>query len=62
MSRAPYTSRVYHIAKALEATGLAVVAIGFLAWFPQLMSPHLLMAGIALFVVGWLVERFGARR
>ncbi|MEK8023525.1 MAG: hypothetical protein AAB229_06900 [Candidatus Hydrogenedentota bacterium] len=53
---------MYHLAKALEATGLGMIAIGFVAKFPELMSPRLLLMGMALFGVGWLVERYGAKR
>ena len=46
-----------YLAKLMQATALGLVAVGFLAALPNLRDPRTLVAGIALFTVGWFIER-----
>ncbi|MCH7505378.1 hypothetical protein IID04_07090 [PVC group bacterium] len=45
------------MAKTIQAIGLGAISIGFLLKFPHLMDPKLFMSGIAVFIIGWLMER-----
>jgi hypothetical protein len=49
---------VYYLTKALQAAGLTIVLIDFIAKFPRLMSHSSLLIGIALFTLGWMIQRF----
>ena len=53
---------MYYLAKIFQATGLTVILIGFLVNFPSLMSHASLLLGLCLFVLGWLIQQFMARR
>jgi len=52
---------MYNIGKTLQAIGLTVILIGFLARFPQLMHPRMFLIGIIVFVIGWVVLRMQRR-
>ncbi len=49
---------VYWLAKIFQAAGLAVMAWGFLKYFPNLM-PHnvFLLAGV-FFIAGWVIQGY----
>lgn len=49
---------IYFIAKAAQVSGLIIILISFVRSFPSLMSPKILLAGILVFVFGWVIERF----
>ncbi len=53
---------MYYVAKAAQAAGLAVIAIGFVRKFPNLMSHQELMLGILIFGFGWIIESFLLRK
>lgn len=53
---------MYYLAKLLQAAGLTIVLIDFIRRFPNLMSMQILGAGVAVFVLGWFVERFGRQK
>jgi hypothetical protein len=46
------------IAKFVQAAGLAMILIGFIQRFPELMSPKLFLLGLGVFMTGWLMGRF----
>ena len=46
------------IVKGLQAAGLAIILIGFVQRFPQLMNPKLFLLGLGVFMMGWLINRF----
>lgn len=52
---------MYYVAKFIQAAALVVIAFNFLQSFPELMNMRILMAGIAVFTSGWLLQRVGAR-
>ena len=35
-----------------------IIAVGFVVKFPKLMDPRLLIAGLALFGAGWIIEKY----
>lgn len=53
---------VYYLFKILQGLGLAVIAAGFVAAFPEIMNMRALAAGLLIFLLGWAMERFGLRR
>jgi hypothetical protein len=48
---------MFTFARLLQAAALALVAVGFVSRFPELMNPQLLLIAIGLFVAGWLLQR-----
>jgi len=53
---------MYYVAKFLEAAGMTVILIEFLRHFPALMSIKVFGAGIAVFGIGWVTERYLLKR
>jgi len=53
---------LFYLAKIIECIGLAVVLIGFVQCYPQLMSPKVLLAGVLIFICGWLIGKFLLKR
>jgi hypothetical protein len=49
------------LAKLLQAMGIAVIAIGFISNFPELINGKSAIAGLLLFAMGWMVERYLAK-
>ncbi len=49
---------MYYLAKLAQAAGLAVVAVGFLTSFPQVMNRQVLVVGVLFFGVGWMIQKF----
>ena len=49
---------MYWIAKFVQAVGLAMILIGFIQRFPQLMSPKIFLLGLGVFMAGWLINRY----
>ena len=49
------------LAKLLQAMGIGVIAIGFISNFPELINGKSAIAGLLLFTIGWIVERYLAR-
>ncbi len=49
---------IYFLAKIFQAAGLAILAWGFIRFFPNLM-PHniFLIAGI-FFIIGWIIQSY----
>jgi len=47
--------------KLFQAMGIAVIAIGFVANFPELINGKSAIVGLLLFTVGWMVERYLAK-
>ncbi len=45
-----------YLVKILEATGLGIVAIGFVASFPSLIDLKVFTLGTITFFVGWMIE------
>ena len=47
--------------KLFQAMGIAVIAIGFVANFPELINGKSAIVGLLLFTVGCMVERYLAK-
>jgi hypothetical protein len=41
----------------LQAAALTLIAVGFLATWPEVMSPKVFVAAVILFITGWFLER-----
>ena len=52
---------MYYLAKIFQATGLTVIAIGFVQSFPRLLDRNALTIGTIAFVTGWTIQRFFLR-
>jgi hypothetical protein len=53
---------MYYIAKFLQAVGLAIILLGFLATFPRLMDRTLLTLGGCVFLSGWIFQTYGLKK
>ena len=49
---------MYYLAKLAQAAGLAMIAVGFIAAFPQVMNRQVLAVSMLFFGVGWIIEKF----
>ena len=49
---------MFYLAKVVEATGIVIIAAGFISAFPELMSVKTLLSGGIVFVAGWAIERY----
>jgi len=49
---------MYYLAKLAQASGLAIVAFGFLISFPNLMKPKILLIGVSVFLFGLVIQKF----
>ncbi len=49
---------MYWAAKAFQAGGLGLMALGFIKYFPNLMPRTIVMIALAFFAVGWVIQRF----
>tara|TARA_B100000315_G_C14426555_1_gene518114 strand:+ start:780 stop:938 length:159 start_codon:yes stop_codon:yes gene_type:complete len=52
---------MYFISKGLQFVGLLIISVGFIYQFPQLVGYKLLGIGLAFFIMGWAVQKFGLR-
>ena len=50
---------MYYISKSLQFVGLIIIIVGFVIKFPQLMDYKLLGIGMAFFIMGFAVQKFG---
>lgn len=50
---------VYITAKFLEASGLAVIFVGFIVRFPRLIDMKILLLGGLIFLGGWVLDNKG---
>ena len=50
---------MYYMSKGFQFVGLLSISIGFVINFPQLMDYKLLGIGLAFFIMGWAVQKFG---
>lgn len=41
----------------MQAAGMAVILVGFVRRFPEVMSYRLFVLGVGLFTAGWLLGR-----
>ena len=46
------------LGKLFQAMGIAIVGIGFILNFPELINWKSALLGIVLFSIGWSVERY----
>ena len=46
------------LGKLFQAMGIAIVGIGFISNFPELINWKSSLLGIVLFSIGWSVERY----
>jgi len=46
------------IGKLFQAMGIAIVGIGFISNFPELINWKSALLGIVLFSIGWSVEQY----
>ena len=49
---------LYYLGKLFQAAGMTIIGIDFFRNFPALMSQKVLGLGIAIFAVGWVINRF----
>ena len=49
---------MYYVTKLIQAGGLAIITLGFIKNFPNLIDRNILMVGIVLFGLGWLMQIF----
>ncbi len=47
---------MYWAAKAFQAAGLAIMILGFIRHFPNMMPHNVLLWSIVLFVIGWVIQ------
>ncbi|MBI5150313.1 MAG: hypothetical protein HZA28_06050 [Candidatus Omnitrophica bacterium] len=52
---------LYYLAKIAQATGLAVILVGFIGHFPALMNMRMFWTGTAVFFFGWIIQRFALK-
>ena len=50
---------MYYIGKGFQLVGLLVIGAGFINKFPQLMDYKLLSIGLAFFIMGVTIQKFG---
>ena len=53
---------MFLIGKIAQAAGLGIILLGFIQQFPKLMNPRIFMFGLAVFMAGWIIERFLLKR
>ena len=53
---------MYYVAKALQAAGLGVMALGFMQNYPRLLPRGLFLISIVLFLSGWLIQTYVLKR
>tara|TARA_B110001454_G_scaffold109412_1_gene102804 strand:+ start:2811 stop:3032 length:222 start_codon:yes stop_codon:yes gene_type:complete len=46
------------IGKLFQAMGIAIVGIGFISNFPELINWKSAISGLILFTIGWCLERY----
>ena len=46
------------LGKLFQAMGIAIVGIGFISGFPELINWKSALLGIVLFSIGWSVEQY----
>ena len=49
---------LYYLAKLLQATGLTIMAMGFITHFPHLMDHNLFWLSVGFFTCGWSIQKF----
>ncbi len=49
---------MYWIAKLFQATGLAVMAWGFIKGYPNMMPRNILLLAGVFFIVGWIIQSY----
>jgi len=49
---------MFYIGKCAQAAGLTIILVGFIKYFPDLMSYRILISGIVLYLFGWVSNRF----
>jgi len=49
---------MYYVARISQAIGLAIMMIGFITTFPELINSRYLVVGLLLFLIGWLIQRY----
>ena len=47
---------MYWVAKIFQAAGLALMILGFIRHFPNMMPPNVLLTSIVFFAVGWVIQ------
>ncbi|MFT5169958.1 MAG: hypothetical protein ACI9E5_000703 [Candidatus Omnitrophota bacterium] len=53
---------MYYFSKTIQASGIILVFIEFIRQFPKLMNFKLFLAGIVIFLIGWIIEHFLLRK
>ena len=46
------------IGKLFQSMGIAIVGIGFISNFPELINWKSVISGLMLFTIGWCIERY----
>ena len=52
---------MYYISKGLQFVALLIIGVGFISQFPKLMDYKFLGFGLAFFIMGWALQKFGLR-
>jgi len=50
---------MYYISKTMQFIGLLVIGIGFLYNFPNLLDYKILGIGMAFFMMGFIIHKYG---
>ncbi len=50
---------MYYISKGFQFIGLAIIGIGFIFKFPHLVDYKTLGIGLAFFIMGYALQKFG---
>ena len=50
---------MYYFSKGFQLVGLLVISAGFIIKYPQLMDYKLLGIGLAFFIMGVAIQKFG---
>ena len=49
---------MYWVAKVFQAAGLGVMAMGFIKYYPNMMSRNLLLVSVLFFAIGWIIQAY----
>jgi hypothetical protein len=52
---------LYMVAKMFQASGLAIMAVGFVRNYPHILPHKIFAIAALLFGMGWLIQNYGVR-
>jgi hypothetical protein len=53
---------MYWIAKTFQATGLGIMAWGFVKNYPSLMPRNIILLAGLFFIIGWIIQTYMLRK